>query len=210
MRGVVLCAAVLIGVGGLSTDVQAGPPTDRVLEYTRAVIKVLDDPVLQQPDRRRDRRAAVRRIAAEIFDLEETARRALGRHWQVRTPEEREQFVKAFADLLERTYIAKIDLYGGERVRVTGEKLEGDRAAVRGQVISRGGIEIPVEARLHRKAGQWYIYDVSVENISLVANYRAQFDRIIRTGSYAELMRRMRDLNESLDRKDLTSRRPES
>jgi phospholipid transport system substrate-binding protein len=204
-----MCAAVLVGVS-LSTDALAGPPTDRVLEYTRAVIKVLDDRALQQPDRRRERRAAVRRIAAEIFDLEETARRALGPHWQARSPEERDEFVRAFADLLERTYIAKIDLYGGERVRVTDERIEGDRAAVRGQVITRRGTEIPVEARMHRKAGQWYIYDVAVENISLVANYRAQFDRIIRTGSYADLLRRLRDLNESLDRKDLTSSRPGS
>ncbi len=200
MRGFILCAAIAATLS-LAAEVLAGVPTDRVLEYTNAVIKVLDDPALQKGDRRRERRAAVRQVVAEIFDLEETAKRALGPHWQSRTAGEREEFVKAFGDLLERTYISRIDQYGGERVRVTDERIDGDRAVVRGRVITRAGDEVPVEARLHRKADQWYIYDVTVANVSLVANYRSQFDRIIRTGSYGELMRRLRDLNESLDKK---------
>jgi phospholipid transport system substrate-binding protein len=194
--------AGLVAIVGLTAAAEAASPTDRVREYTEAVIRVLEDPSLSQPARRHERRAAVRRVAAQIFDLEETARRALGVHWQARTPAEREEFVRAFADLLERTYIARIDRYGGERVRITGETIEGDRALVRGRVATKTGRDVEVEARMLRKQDQWFIYDVAVENVGLVANYRSQFDRIIRTSSYAELMRRLKDLNETLERNE--------
>lgn len=191
---VVALAAVLV----LASAASAGQPTDRVKEYTDVVLKVLEDPTLKPADRR----AAVRKIATGLFDLEETARRALGRHWQARTAAEREEFVQMFADLLERTYIAKIDLYGGERLRIVGEKVDGDRAVVQGRVITKTGAEVPVETRMLQKAGQWFVYDVAIEHVSLIANYRSQFDRIIRTGSYGELVRRLRNRNEFLDEKE--------
>ena len=118
--------------------------------------------------------------------------RALGIHWQARTPTEREEFVLLFADLLERTYISQIDLFGGERIRFTGEQVEGDGAIVRAKVITRQGLEVPVEARLLRRAARWLVYDIAVEGISLIGNYRAQFDRIIRTSSYEDLVKRLR------------------
>jgi phospholipid transport system substrate-binding protein len=187
---------------GLLTPAWAGPPTDALREYTEAVQKVLDDPALKTEDRRNERRAAVRKLAAEAFDVQETARRALGTHWQQRTPAEREEFVQLFADLLEHTYIAKIDLYGGERLRFTDERLDGDTAVVRAKVMTRQGTEVPVEGRMHRKADRWLIYDVVIENVSLIANYRAQFDRIIRTSSFAELIKRLRTRGEFLQDKD--------
>jgi phospholipid transport system substrate-binding protein len=187
---------------GLLAPAWAGPPTDALREYTEAVQKVLDDPALKTEDRRSERRAAVRKLAAEAFDVQETARRALGTHWQQRTPAEREEFVQLFADLLEHTYIAKIDLYGGERLRFTDERLDGDTAVVRAKVTTRQGTEVPVEGRMHRKGDRWLIYDVVIENISLIANYRAQFDRIIRTSSFAELIKRLRTRGEFLQDKD--------
>jgi len=176
----------------------AGAPTDNVREYTDAVVKVLEDQSLKASDRR----AAVRKLAVEAFDVQETARRALGPHWQQRTPSEREEFVGLFADLLERTYIAKIDLYGGERLKFTEEKIDGDIATVRGKVTTKQGTEVPVEARMHKRGERWLIYDVAIENISLISNYRAQFDRIIRTSSYGELVKRLRNKGEFLQEKD--------
>ena len=180
----------------------AGAPTDTLREYTEAVQKVLDDPALKSEERRHERRAAVRKLAIEAFDVQETARRALGPHWQQRTPAEREEFVQLFADLLERSYIAKIDLYGGERLRFTDERIDGENAIVRAKVMTRQGTEVPVEGRMHKRADRWLIYDVAIENISLVANYRAQFDRIIRTSSYAELVKRLRNQGEFLQDKE--------
>src|SRR5918996_6164778 len=180
----------------------AGPPTDTLREYTEAVQKVLDDPALKTDERRHERRAAVRKLAAEAFDVQETARRALGRHWQQRTPTEREEFVQLFADLLEQTYIAKIDLYGGERLRFTHERGDGDSAVVRAKVVTRQGTEGPVEGRMHKRSERWLLYDVTVEGISLIANYRSQFDRIIRTSSFNELIKRLRNRGEFLQDKD--------
>ena len=130
----------------------AGPPTDTLREYTEAVQKVLDDPALKADDRRHERRAAVRKLAIEAFDVQETARRALGPHWQPRTPAEREEFVQLFADLLEHTYIAKIDLYGGERDVFHRRQLRPDVAH---EVARRCGLVEcgrPVTRRL-RQAG---------------------------------------------------------
>src|SRR5687768_15355161 len=143
----------------------AGPPTDQLKAYSEAVLKILDDPGLKTEERRHERRAAVRKVAIEVFDVEETAKRALGRHWQGRSAEERKEFVDLFADLLERTYISKIDMYGGERLRYTSEKIDGDNAVVRAQVQTRKGLEIPVEARMQKRGERWLMYDVLLENI---------------------------------------------
>ena len=163
-------------------------PTDQLREYTDQVIKILDDPALA----RGDRRAAVRKIAHEAFDVTETAQRVLARHWQARTPAERDEFTQLFADLLERTYIARLDEYGGERIRYVGESIDGELATVRARIVTRAGIEVPVESRMVRRGERWLIYDVLIENVSLVANYRAQFDRIVRSSSYEELVRRLK------------------
>jgi phospholipid transport system substrate-binding protein len=185
---------------GLVTVARAGAPTDQLREYTDAVQKVLDDPALKAPDRRQERRAAVRKIASEAFDVNESARRALGPYWQQRTQAERQEFVDLFADLLERTYISKIDFYGGEKLQYTGEQVDGDRAVVRAKVMTKQGTDVPVEARLAKNGTRWLIYDVSVENISLVMNYRAQFEQIIRKASYQELINRLKTKrNEFLD-----------
>jgi phospholipid transport system substrate-binding protein len=192
-------AAVALAVLATATGLaRAGSPTDQVREYTDAVIKVLEDPTLKAEDKRSERRAAVRKIAAEVFDVQETARRALGPHWQQRTPQQREEFVQLFAEVLEQTYISKIDLFGGERLRFTEEKVDGENAIVRAKVMTKQQAEVPVEARMLRKGDRWLIYDILIENISLVGNYRAQFDRIIRTSSYEDLVKRLRNRGEFL------------
>jgi len=173
-------------------------PTDQLREYTDQVVKVLDDPAMA----RQDRRAAVRKIAHEAFDVAETAQRVLARHWQARTPAEREEFTQLFADLLERTYIARMDEYGGERIKYVGESIDGKLASVRARIMTRTGTEVAVESRMNLKGDRWLIYDVLIENVSLVANYRSQFDRIVRSSSYEELVRRLKTkrdefLNES-------------
>src|SRR5207253_7700289 len=134
---------------------------------------------LKAEDKKPERRAAVRKIATEVFDVQETARRALGPHWQQRTPQQREEFVHLFAELLEQTYISKIDLFGGERLRFTEEKVDGDNAVVRARVLTRQQSEVPAEARMLRKGGRRLVCDMMVEAMSLVGNYRAQFDWII-------------------------------
>ena len=182
---------VLVGLVGVM-PAAAGPPTEQLRQYTDQVLKLLEDPNLQGPDRR----AAVRKAAIEIFDVQETAKRALGRHWQARTPAEREEFVQLFAVLLERTYINKIDIYRGEKLVYTNEAVDGDYATVRARVVTKQRGDIPVDARMIRRGDRWLIYDIAVENISLIANYRAQFDRIIRSASYQDLVTRLKTKRE--------------
>jgi phospholipid transport system substrate-binding protein len=183
-----LLAAVLAAVA-VALPAWAGAPTDQVRQYTDQVQKILEDPALRSADKR----AAVRKVAIEIFDVNETAKRALGVHWQARNPAERNEFVQLFADLLERTYISKIDLYGGERLRYTSEAIDGEFATVRAKVITTKGAEVPVEARMLKRGEQWLIYDITIENVSLIGNYRTQFDRIIRTASFQELVRKLKE-----------------
>ena len=170
----------------LAAPAWAGAPTDHARQYTDQVLKVLGDPTLKPAERR----ATVRKVAGEVFDVSETARRALGRHWRSRSPAEREEFIELFADVLESTYISKIDSYGGERLSYFSESVEGDFAIVRARVLGRRA-DVPVEARMHRRGDRWYIYDIAVDGVSLINNYRSQFDRIIQTSSYEELIRRL-------------------
>ena len=174
-----------------SSPVWAGP-TDQLREYTDQVVKVLDDPSMA----RQDRRAAVRKIAHEAFDIAETAQRVLARHWQARTPAEREEFTQLFAEVLEQTYIARMDEYGGERIKYVGESIDGKQASVRARIVTKTGVEVPVESRMNLRGDRWLIYDILIENVSLVGNYRSQFDRIVRSTSYEELVRRLKTKRE--------------
>ncbi|HSB42679.1 MAG TPA: ABC transporter substrate-binding protein [Methylomirabilota bacterium] len=167
----------------------AGPPTEQLRAHTDHVVRVLEAPGLSQAQRRDE----IRAIALEAFDVAEAARRALGPHWPKRTPAEREEFIGLFQGLLERGYLSRIGEYGGERVQYVAERIDGDYAVVRAQIVTAKGTQVPVEARVVRRGERWLMYDVLIENVSLVASYRSQFDRVIRTSSFAELVRRLRD-----------------
>jgi phospholipid transport system substrate-binding protein len=177
----------------------AGVPSDQLRAHIDRVLKVLEDPELKKDARVRERRAAVRRIANDIFDFGETARRSLGRHWQGRTPAEREQFVQLFSDLLERSYISRVELYGGEKIQYLGDAVDGEQARVLTRLLTKNGGDIPIEYRMHRRDGdRWLAYDVVIEGVSLVANYRTQFNKIIQTSSYQELVKKMKTKQEEL------------
>lgn len=187
--GVVVACLLAVFV---AREAWAGPPTDQLKEAVDRVVKTLEDPGLTGPDKVAERRAAVRTIANEFFDFGEIARRALARHWQARTEKERQEFVALFGDLLERSYIAKIDLYGGERILYTSERVDGDAATIGSRIVTKNGTEVPVDYRMVKRGDRWLVYDVNVEGVSLVANYRTQFNKIIQTEGYPELVKRLR------------------
>jgi phospholipid transport system substrate-binding protein len=199
-RPFVVLALVLALAITLLTDrwAVAGVPTDQLKAQIDRVIKALEDPELKKEGRAKDRRAAVRKIANDIFDFSETARRSLGRHWQGRTPAERDEFVQLFSDLLERSYISKIETYGGEKIHYNGDSVEGDQAKVQTKLVAKGGSEIPIEYRMHKAGDRWLVYDVVIEGVSLVANYRTQFNKIIQTSSFKELMNKMKNKQQEL------------
>jgi phospholipid transport system substrate-binding protein len=170
----------------------AGAALEQLRGQVDRVIKTLEDPELKGDGRGRERRAAVRKIAEETFDFQETAKRSLARHWTPLKPAEREEFVRLFADLLERSYFGQIERYGGEKVAYLGDTIDGDQAIVRTRILTKSGTEVPVEYRMLRKGERWLVYDVVIEGVSLVANYRTQFNKIIQTSSYAELVKKMK------------------
>jgi phospholipid transport system substrate-binding protein len=188
--GLAVGAALVMSLAGGRPA--AGGPTDDLRAHVDRVIKALEDPELKKESRTAERRAAIRKIAAGIFDAEESAKRALGPHWAARTPAEREEFVRLFTDLLERSYVSKIELYQGEKIVYGPESVEGGQATVRTRIVTKQGTEIPVTYRLHRRDGRWLVYDVAIEGVSLVANYRTQFNKIIQSSSYEELVKRLR------------------
>jgi phospholipid transport system substrate-binding protein len=170
----------------------AGAATDQLKGAIDRVVATLDSPALKGDGKVLERRTAVRKIANEIFDFNEIARRSLGRYWQPLTEPQRTEFVFLFGDLLERSYISKIELYGGEKIVYSGERVEADLATVSTRIMTKNGTEVPVDYRLFKRGDRWMIYDVSVEGISLVSNYRTQFNKIIQTNGYNGLVEKMR------------------
>jgi len=197
--------AALLAVGLAVTAVgpaAAGVPTDQLRGAVDRVLKTLDDPSLKGEAKVAERRVAVRKIANEIFDFGEIAKRSMARHWQPLSEAQRTEFVGLFADLLERSYISKIETYGGEKIQYTAERIDGDYATVSTKIITKNGTEVPVDYRMIKRADRWLVYDVSIEGVSLVSNYRTQFNKIIQTSSYNELVSKLKNKQDELMAED--------
>ena len=190
-RSLIFMAALAMLLVG--RDAFAGPPADQLKSAVDRVIKTLEE---MKTDKSAERRQAVRKIANEIFAWDETAKRALARHWQGRTDAQRQEFVKLFGDLLEQSYIARIENYGGEKITYLGDSVESEIALVRTKIVTKQGSEVPVDYRMLRRADRWLVYDVVIEGVSLVSNYRTQFNKIIQTSSYEELVKKLKSKQE--------------
>jgi phospholipid transport system substrate-binding protein len=191
MRLSALAILLVLAVAPVAPGAATGP-TEQLKASIDRVLQILDDPAFKPEAKLAERRKAVRRITDEIFDFEEMAQRALGQHWRPLTADQRKEFIPLFADLLDRAYMSTIERYNGEPIQYTGERVEGDFAVVSTKILTKQDTEIPVSYRMLRHGDRWLIYDVSAEGVSLVANYRTQFNNIIRTSSYDALLKRMR------------------
>jgi phospholipid transport system substrate-binding protein len=173
------------------SPIRAGEPTDEIRSAIYKGLAVLNDESLRA-NGKNEHMERLREIVRPLFNFKEMARRSLGRHWRDMTPEDRTEFVTVFADLLETTYAEKIDLYRGGDVNFVREVVDEDYARVDSKVKDTKGTDYSVSYKLLREDGDWKIYDVVVENVSLINNYRAQFGRIIRKSSYKELVERIK------------------
>jgi len=171
----------------------AGEPTEKIKQTTDKILKIVTDPSLKNPSKAQERKKSIRKAVDERFDWEEMARRALARHWDQRTDQEKKEFVGLFGDLLERTYLNKVEGYSGEKVQYEGETLESEYAVVKVKIITQKNVDIPVEYRLHKKGNDWFVYDISIEGVSLVNNYRTQFSSIITQSSYENLVKKLKE-----------------
>ncbi|HEX7216374.1 MAG TPA: ABC transporter substrate-binding protein [Methylomirabilota bacterium] len=201
VNAVVLAAMVAL-MAIAAAPASAGVPTDQLRGAVERVLKALDDPSLKGQSKLGERRVAVRKIANEIFDFAEIAKRSLAQHWQPLSEAQRNEFVGLFADLLERSYISKIETYGGEKIQYTAERMDGDYATVSTKIVTKNGTEVPVDYRMVKRADHWLVYDVSIEGVSLVSSYRTQFNKIIQTSSYNELVTKLRTKQDELMAED--------
>lgn len=191
---------LVIGVllsAGLSAAA-APTATESVKSTINEVIRVLEDQELKKPDRSEERRHKLEQVIGNRFSYDEMAKRSLGSQWTKLNEKQRKEFVDLFQRLLSNTYAGKIEGYTGEQVKYLNERFKEGFAEVRTK-ISSGKVEIPLDYRLLDKAGDWRVYDVVVDGISLVNNYRGQFTKILRSSSYEDLVDRLRTKSEQFD-----------
>ncbi len=174
-----------------SAEAWAGAPTETIKGMVDEVIRLLNDPALKGPEQRRVLRQRVKQVVDRRFDYEEMAKRSLGPTWGKLSPAQRSEFTRLFAELLEVSYSDKLEQYSGETVSYLSETRDGNFAEVR-TVLVRRNDRIPMNYRLLNQSG-WMIYDVVIEGVSLVSNYRSQFQQVISQSSYQELVRRLRN-----------------
>lgn len=184
---ITLCLS-LIGAAG---EASAGPPTDAVRSIVDEVVQILKSADLENPTQRRNVRRRVKSVVDRRFDYQEMAQRSLGPTWNKLSGSQRQEFTGLFAELLEASYSDKLEKYSGETVQYLGESQDGKYAEVRTMLVRRND-RIPINYRLMDKS-KWVIYDVVIEGVSQVSNYRSQFSRILNQGSYADLVQRLRN-----------------
>lgn len=182
--------AVLLALAN-PASVRAGVPTDQVRQTADKVLALLQDPQLKAADKQKERREQIRQILAARFDYSEMAKRSLGPHWQRGSKEEQRQFVDLFTELLEKSYADQIEGYNGEKIVYGRENVSQNQAEVDSKIITKKGEEIAVNYKLSSAGGDWKVYDVIIENVSIVNNYRSQFNRVLANASFGELLKKL-------------------
>jgi phospholipid transport system substrate-binding protein len=187
---------IVVGLllGGLLQVAGAGEPLERVRQTVDEVLRILEDQALRAPEHTQERRSKLRQAVFQRFGFEEMAQRALGPHWRSLKPEQQREFVALFSDLLERSYVGKIEGYGkGNKIVYVKETVDKDGyAVVQTQIINSQNEAYDVEYRLLQRDKGWQVYDVVIEGVSLVNNYRTQFNKIILQESYDALVKKLK------------------
>ena len=194
--------AVWVAVGlfwlGSPGPVAAGPTATEAIKGTiDEVVRILQDKDLQKESRHDERRQKLEKVIWERFDYDEMSKRSLGAQWNKLNDEQKKEFVELFKSMLSRTYADKIESYHGEPISYLNERLKDDYAEVKTKVL-HGKAPIPLDYRLINKSGEWRVYDVVIDGISLVNNYRGQFTKIIRTESYEDLVKRLQQKSDKI------------
>ena len=194
MKSILFTLCLMIMFSGSWFRAEAGSPMEKVRQATEDITLILDDYVKNPEGRKDECISKVMAIADVYFDWTEMSRRTLARYWKARTPEEQKEFSGLFRDLLKNAYIGRIESYSGEKVIFEGETTDDKYAVVKSQIITpKQKTEVPVNYRLIKKENGWMVYDVVIEGVSLVNNYRSQFNSILQSSSYEELVKRIKD-----------------
>jgi phospholipid transport system substrate-binding protein len=189
-----LCAAAVTmigaapGPGAVPCEAAAA-----VKDTTDKILVVIKDPELRKPGMEAERRARIRRIADERFAWSEMARRSMGRNWAKLSEDQRQEFLPLFNNLVYQTYMDKVADYSGEKIVYSGEQVDGGYSTVSVTIITEKNTEIPVKYRMMKEKERWAIYDVSIEGVSLVNNYRTQFSEFLTNGTIDKLIARLKE-----------------
>jgi len=177
-----------IATGGSASATEK--PMDQLQVAVDDILKILQSAELKGPEKKDERHQLVLNIVADMFDFREMARSSLGQSWNTLTPEEKDTFVGLFTTLVEQRYIGKIDSYNNQKVVYKKQLVKGDKAMVYTAIIDKD-LEIPIVYRLEKNKGKWLINDLKIENVSLIVNYRRDFDSIIRKEQFAGLVEKI-------------------
>jgi phospholipid transport system substrate-binding protein len=172
----------------LASQAIASPGID-VKKNVDEVVRIVAGKDMEQNVQKR--RLALKKAISQIFDYSEMAKRSMGKHWNSRTPEEKKQFSELFANLLENSYAAKIESYNNEKIVYLNEIVDADYAEVKSKVVTAKRDEFTLDYRLHNGNGKWMVYDVVIEGVSLVSNYRSQFSKVIAANGYNGLVSKL-------------------
>jgi phospholipid transport system substrate-binding protein len=171
----------------------AGNATESVRTSVDAIIGILKDAGLDKPAKR----DKIRVVIAERFDFRAMSQRTLATNWKKASKEEQQQFIELFAELIQNTYIGRVEAYTNEEVKYPGEKVTNDRAVV-DTLIATSSKEIPVTYKLYLKGDRWLVYDVNIEGVSLISNYRNSYQEIVKreglTGLLAKMEEKVKEL----------------
>lgn len=175
-----------------SSSFAAVKPIDEIRVAVTNAIHILKEPGMKSPHESKDLVGQLRKIVDPIFDFREMAKRSLGPHWRDLTPEQRQAFVPLFRDFVSQVYLGRMTSHDVEKVLFTRETLDKNYGEVDTKVIAGNGNQVSVVYLLKRTDGGWKVYDLIIDNVSIVNNYRAQFDRVISQSSYQELVARIK------------------
>jgi phospholipid transport system substrate-binding protein len=192
MNRLMIGALLFWSVAAVVPTVARASVTAEVKKTVDEVVAIVSSKEMKKPQNEEKRRQALKKSIGAIFDYGEMAQRSLGRHWKERSAAERKEFVQLFETLLENSYADKIESYNNEKIVYLKETVEGEYAEVRSKVVTAKRDEYSLDYRLMNKGGKWMVYDVVIEGVSLVANYRSQFNKIIQNQGYAELAKKLR------------------
>ena len=191
-RGVILLALAVFIFGQVIFAAASEGPMEQLQKSVDEILQILQSEDLKKPEKSEERKTRILEVVTDMFDFRDMARSSLGQSWNNISREEQDKFVDLFTNLVEERYIGKIDSYENQKVVYGKQRVKGDRAMIYTNIIDKD-LEIPIIYRLHEKDGKWLVNDLKIENVSLIVNYRRDFDSIIRKEQFAGLVKKIEE-----------------
>ncbi len=181
--------------GLISVFVNAGPAGSIIEKDTNRILSIVSDPAMSGDANKQKRRATMREVLEKRFDFTEMSKRALGKEWKKRSGEENKEFVDLFKTLLEDTYIEKMEMYNNQKINMgKEEEMEAGKFSVETFIAMENG-NVPIIYKMIARENDWRVYDVVIEGVGLIQNYRTQFKKILDEQNYESLIKKLKEKN---------------